>query len=126
MTKVKIIMRITPESCIIAYFERKGVIDNHVFKPQADKERDRYSSNKLSDGLGAGIRPISQPSKRKVGSRQGKGNWRASGHKFEPKHRFNCKHCGKAGMGKLKTRDFCYNNGLCKGRYETARKKAGK
>lgn len=43
LNKPKIIMRVTPESCIIAWFKRKGVVDNHKFISQADKDHDRYT-----------------------------------------------------------------------------------
>ncbi len=114
----RIVVQLTAESQV-AILQRllKGLPVRKSFVCAIDRPRDSYkATSRISD---AGV----APPRRKASSGAGKGNYRVSGHRLEPKHPFNCKYCKKAGLGKLKTREFCYNNGLCKGRYETAQKK---
>lgn len=131
--KHKIIMRVTPTggsaiTALRAKFAKAGIEPKErKFTFTIDsRERDRYGAGSPASDLGARIRPIEQPSKRKGGSRQGRGNWRASGHKFEPKFPFVCKYCGKPGLAKMETREFCDNGGLCYRRFGSVREKAGK
>ena len=132
MTKAKIIMRVTPtrQSAITALrakFAKAGIVPKkRKFTFSIDSIRDRYGRGSPASDLGAKIRPIEQPSKRKAGNRQGRGNWRASGHKFEPKFPFVCKYCAKPGLAKMETREFCDNGGLCYRRFGSVREKAGK
>lgn len=51
--KVKITITITKES-EIAFWRRKGVVGERVFVPRAEKERDRYASDKHFQLIGRG------------------------------------------------------------------------
>ena len=120
--KHKIIMRATEESEITKLKRKlKGLPARKPFVATIDSRlRDRYGQGRsISD---AGVAPAG----RKRGRPATRHNRERPVVSLEAKIPFTCVFCGKAGMAKLKKRRFCYNKGLCKGRYATAQKKEKK
>ena len=115
-------VRLTAKSAVailLAKFDKAGIEPRereYKFKID-DRDRDRYPQRTTTNDLGAGIRPVQQPLKRKYRKR------RAKAPELEAKIPFVCKYCGKPGLAKTKRRELCDNNNECNRKFE-ARKKA--
>lgn len=105
-----------------AKFAEAGIEpENREFMPLPNQLRDNYRPGSRVSDLGAGLRPIKQPNRRRRGRPSQRDNPGYIAKEFEAKYPFNCKYCGKAGMGKTERREFC--NRQCGNRWEVAKKK---
>lgn len=124
--KTKITVTPTNRSAITALkakFAEAGIEPSErKFTFAVDQQRDNYKPRRLASDLGAGLRPIKQPNRRRRGRPSQRDNPGYIAKELEAKYPFNCKYCGKAGMAKTERREFCGR--LCGNRWEVAKTKA--